>query len=174
MENPFRDWLIAQYKPETQSFGNIPPRIGEAGGPERADFFRWNCYAATDELHEAGQEIAWKPWASSDHFNRQAYLKELVDALFFVGNLVLLAGEDGDHISYIEQLADELWDLYQQKVEVNVARMESGTYDGVTSKCPICHREMDVHSLMVDSQVEPVKQLPHCPEHGYIQPVNAR
>lgn len=141
MNNPFRAWLIAQFQLETQSFGHNPPQLGEAGGAERADFFRWNAYAVEDELHEAGQEIAWKPWASTDHFNREAYLKELVDLLFFVGNLVLLAGAVGDHATYIEELADELWELYQAKVEINAARMRDG-YDGVTEKCPKCRREL--------------------------------
>jgi dimeric dUTPase (all-alpha-NTP-PPase superfamily) len=99
---------------------------------DRAEFIRWNVLALEDELHEALNEVGWKPWATSRHLNRDAYKKELVDALHFFTNLCLVAG-----IS-----ADELIAGYFEKAERNAQRQVEG-YDGVTTKCPNCKRELD-------------------------------
>jgi hypothetical protein len=157
--NPFEKWLEAQYHLETESFSNDPPRLGEA---DRKDYARWNAYALEDELHEATREIGWKPWASSTHFNREAFIAEMVDVLFFTANLLLLAApihkgvfvlrsgdETTEHVA-IRQLAWEVWEAYKKKIEVNAARMRQG-YDGVTNRCPYCDREL------VDNR---------CPQHG--------
>ena len=55
---------------------------------ERAQYIRDMSLALTDELHEALNETGWKPWATSRHINRQAYLGELIDVLHFWCNLV--------------------------------------------------------------------------------------
>jgi hypothetical protein len=142
LNNPFQEWLMAQYELEVNSFGNDPPALDVE---TRKDFFRWNAFALEDELHEAAQEIAWKPWATTTHLNRQQFLQELVDVMFFLGNIVLLAAHTTDGTTCgdtdIEGLAEELWSMYQAKVQVNADRMKQG-YDGVTGKCPNCHREL--------------------------------
>lgn len=157
----FVEWLLAQYRLETESFLNDPPRLSPE---QRKDFARWNAYALEDELHEATQEVAWKPWASTDHFNREAFLREMVDVLFFAGNLILMAaevdcfdGDDGeaDEVA-IRMLGAELWEMYQAKVEVNAARMREG-YNGKAEKCPRCDREL---YDTLDGKL--------CSEHGYV------
>ena len=99
---------------------------------ERIEFIKWNVLALTDELHEALAEVGWKPWASSRHIKREAYVGELVDAWHFLMNLFLVVGVD----------ADELYDRYVEKRQRNDARMVQG-YDGVTGKCPVCRRALD-------------------------------
>jgi hypothetical protein len=91
----------------------------------------------------------------------------MVDVLFFAGNLILMAtqcytgefitrsGETIPEYTDVRGLADEVWAEYQAKVEVNAARMREG-YDGVSTKCPICKREMR----------QPDEGQPYCLEHG--------
>lgn len=88
--------------------------------------------AITDEFHEALDEVGWKPWASSRHFNEEAVKGELVDAFHFFINMCMLAGVT----------ADDLIEGYVKKSGKNIARQEAG-YDGVATKCPACHRALD-------------------------------
>jgi dimeric dUTPase (all-alpha-NTP-PPase superfamily) len=95
------------------------------------EWVRINILAAEDELHEALGEISWKPWASSQYFNREAYLGEIVDVLHFVGNLLAGAG-----------ISDaELNAAYLEKMERNRQRQREG-YTG-TDKCSKCKRAAD-------------------------------
>jgi dimeric dUTPase (all-alpha-NTP-PPase superfamily) len=90
------------------------------------------AYALSDEVHEATNETGWKPWATSNHLNREAYLAELVDAWHFFMNMCLLA----------DITPDELYAGYLAKNQVNHDRQTNG-YDGVKSKCPGCKRAYD-------------------------------
>jgi bisphosphoglycerate-dependent phosphoglycerate mutase len=137
--NPFLLWLQAQYALEVNSFNNDPPRLSPE---DRKDFVRWNAYALEDELHEATQEVAWKPWASTTHFNREQFLKEMTDVMFFAGNMVLIAARADSLYADVPSLAEELWEMYQAKVKVNAARMAEG-YDGKLEKCTNCDRELE-------------------------------
>lgn len=95
------------------------------------EWVRINILAAEDELHEALGEISWKPWASSQYFNREAYLGEIVDVLHFVGNLLAGAG-----------ISDrELNAAYLAKMERNRQRQRDG-YTGL-DKCAGCKRAVD-------------------------------
>jgi dimeric dUTPase (all-alpha-NTP-PPase superfamily) len=108
-------------------------------GDERATFLVWNAFALDDELHEAFNEIGWKPWATSRHINADAALKEMVDAWhFFMNVLIVIAGEKGWSDA---QLADEFTRRYIEKNAVNAQRQDEG-YDGVTGKCPSCKRDL--------------------------------
>ena len=175
--NPFVQWLKAQYALETKFFNNDPAELGQNGGSERKDFFRWNAFALEDELHEAAAELAWKPWASSDHFNRASFIAELADVMFFLGNIVLLAVEtlEGECILRdgmtagryvdVQGIADELWEAYSAKVEVNQRRMMQG-YDGVSDKCPVCRRELQ----LIDHPSQGGIEIFVCPQHGAVDP----
>jgi dimeric dUTPase (all-alpha-NTP-PPase superfamily) len=99
---------------------------------DRAQYIRDMSLALTDELHEALNEVGWKPWATSRHVNRQAYLGELIDVLHFWCNLVLVANTN-------EQ---ELIDMYFAKADKNAKRQMAG-YDGVKGKCTTCGRAFD-------------------------------
>ena len=136
MDNPFENWLRLQLQLQINAYDQDPRALeGEA----RTGFLLWNSFAATDEIHEAMQEVGWKPWASSRHVNEDLMLGELVDALHFVGNMVLAAA--GQSKESPEQLASKLWRMYQAKVQVNLQRQVDG-YDGIKDKCPICKREL--------------------------------
>lgn len=98
----------------------------------RARYIRDMSLALTDELHEALNETGWKPWATSRHFNKAAYIGELIDVLHFWCNLVLVAGVDEEVIL----------DAYFAKADKNAKRQIAG-YDGVNGKCSTCGRAFD-------------------------------
>ena len=99
---------------------------------DRIEFIKWNVLALTDELHEMLGEIGWKPWASSRHINRSAFVGEGIDALHFMLNLFLAVQADDS----------EVMEQYKLKREKNIQRQKDG-YDGVSTKCPNCGRALD-------------------------------
>lgn len=108
-------------------------------GDDRALFLVWNNWALADEMHEAMAEIGWKPWAKSRHLNADAALKEMIDGFhFFMNILLVIAGEKG---WTVERLAEEFTAAYMSKNAVNAQRQLDG-YDGVSTKCGYCHREL--------------------------------
>lgn len=96
------------------------------------EFIRNMVLAATDELHEALAEVGWKPWASSRHINRDAFVSELVDTWQFLMNL----------FQAVNVTPDELAKKLEAKHRVNYQRIEA-KYDGVSTKCSNCHRAYD-------------------------------
>jgi hypothetical protein len=84
------------------------------------------------ELAEALNETGWKPWATSNHLNREAFKGELVDVLKFWMNLCLQGGIT----------PQEIYDGFVSKHYTNMARQAAG-YDGVSTKCPGCKRAYD-------------------------------
>lgn len=94
--------------------------------------FKDMTMALEDELHEALNEMGWKPWATSKHFNREAVQGELIDAYHFLMNLMLIAGMDENMVNK----------KYRAKNAVNLKRQQDG-YDGVDGKCPNCKRALD-------------------------------
>lgn len=95
-------------------------------------FIKDMVMALEDELHEALGEVGWKPWATSRHINREAYVSELVDAWHFLMNLLLVAGVTGE----------EFYLKYLEKAKRNAQRQAEG-YDGLTGKCYRCRRALD-------------------------------
>lgn len=129
---------------QVEAYGKHP---GELTGQERIDFYVVHHTAGSDEMHEALDEIGWKPWATSKHFNEEAVKGELVDEFHFFMNRCLTAGMD----------AVELFEKYKAKRLKNIQRQIDG-YDGVSTKCPGCHRALDddavkCHVSLVDSNV---------------------
>lgn len=110
-------------------YSTDPNYVGEG---KRIDEFKDMLMALQDELHEALNEIGWKPWADSRHFNTEAVQGELVDAWCFLMSLMLLAGLD----------APTLYRKYMAKMTVNHKRQDEG-YDGVSGKCQVCKRALD-------------------------------
>lgn len=104
---------------------------------ELADYVTENHSAAVIELSEFMQEVGWKPWATPRGWvNRDAALRELVDVAHFVANLLCAL-----------DVSDAEWEhSYRAKQEVNRQRQRDG-YDGVTGKCPVCHRAYDDPSV---------------------------
>lgn len=99
---------------------------------ERAQYIRDMSLALTDELHEALNETGWKPWATSRHFNREAFIGEMIDVLHFWCNLILLANVN----------ERDIVEAYCLKAEKNAKRQMAG-YDGVAGKCQSCNRAFD-------------------------------
>lgn len=131
--------LVRQYDLQ-MSMGIDPTALR---GKERGEYVTMNHTALIKELGEALDEIAWKPWSvDKDTFNREAYVKELVDAFHFLMNLLLVAYEPHKMVG-IDDLAFEFFRLYIQKAEVNRQRAESGTYDGKATKCSDCGRAIE-------------------------------
>lgn len=135
-DNPFEQWLRLQLQLQINAYDQDPRALE---GKDRTDFLMWNAFAATDEIHEAMQEVGWKPWASSRHVNDEQMLGELVDALHFIGNMILAAASTSKKSP--EQLGSILWQMYQAKVRTNMQRQVGG-YDGIKDKCPECRREL--------------------------------
>jgi len=121
--------LNAQRNLQKNSYGVDISTLNEE---DRAKYIRDMSLALTDELHEALNETGWKPWATSRHFNRQAFLSEMIDVLHFWCNLVLLT-----NVSEAEIL-----DAYFAKAEKNAKRQLEG-YNGVDGKCKSCGRAFD-------------------------------
>lgn len=97
---------------------------------------RTQTLACIAELIEAMEETGWKPWASSNHFNVNKFRCELIDAFRFWLNLVHISGMS----------AEGVFVLYQESMLKTRLRVENG-YDGVTTKCPACHRAYDDSSV---------------------------
>lgn len=127
------NWLEDQRKLQVEAYGIDP---GALSGDERAAYWTEMMYALDDEVHEFGNEIAWKSWAKNrgEVVDREAALGELVDVAFFLGNLLLTLGATDE----------EFQDRYREKLVRNRARQEAaGGYDSKKSKCPGCSRELD-------------------------------
>jgi hypothetical protein len=149
----FSSWLSTTRELQTKSFGVDP---GELEGAAKADFVVWNHSALSVELGEMMNEYPGaKNWVvDRSIIDRDAFIGEAVDALHFLGNI----------LAAVQCTDQELTMRYLQKVEKNRARMASGSYDGVSDKCPECHRELEVIDHPAGRDVE----LRVCIEHGVV------
>lgn len=150
------EMLERQHRLQVESFGKDPCTLE---GEELIEFIRWNVLALTDELHEALQEVNWKPWSSAPREIRDpsAYGKELVDAFHFFMNLVLAGSSDPS------TAAEALSHFYFKKADVNAQRQVDG-YTGL-DKCPGCHRdlkEVTTYALTSDDGTEVAKFCMSC------------
>lgn len=127
----FEDVYNHQLEMQVNVYGDGTP-LHEFDQNRKVEFLKNNILASLDELHEALAEIGWKPWASSRHINRDAVKGEMVDVLHFFINI----------LGAIEVTPQELIDAYFVKADKNKKRQEDG-YDGVSTKCPNCHRALD-------------------------------
>lgn len=128
-------WLETTRRLQSESFG---VSYEDLTGDKLADYALMNAYALIDEISEAMDEVAWKPWAKDrGTVNRDAMLGELVDAGHFLANLLAMLG-----------VTDEEWETaYQAKQQRNARRQESG-YENRQDKCPACRRELDKPGAM--------------------------
>jgi len=99
---------------------------------QKIQFIKDNKLALDAEVQEMLDECGWKPWASSKHINVEAFKGEIVDAFHFLMNEMMVVG----------MTVDELLTGYDRKSFKNIKRQEDG-YDGVSTKCPGCHRALD-------------------------------
>lgn len=126
----FSEWIEVQASLQ-RAMGEIDPRdLGPT--PERAEFVRWNVLACIAELIEMLEETPWKPWATSTQFDRRAVIREAVDAMHFLGNVLRVVDCSGEELTL----------EFLKKNRRNLQRQLDG-YDGRSDKCGHCNRELD-------------------------------
>lgn len=124
------------------------------------EFIQWNHKALLHEMVELESETGWKPWASRRFVNLEAARGEAIDMLHFMLNDFLVLGMD----------ANEVRRRYFLKHAKNAKRQEDG-YDGVSTKCPGCHRALDddavaCHEFTGRLGTDQDEQLIFCDSHG--------
>lgn len=99
------------------------------------EYMRWNMLAIDDELAEMRQAISWKPWQHDQPYaDREEVIKEAVDVLHFVANIIVAAGGTDE----------ELDRFYLEKMEKNKKRqLEGYKVKDVGVKCELCARAID-------------------------------
>jgi dimeric dUTPase (all-alpha-NTP-PPase superfamily) len=130
----FEKALEAQLQLQIHSFGANPKTLDD---DQKVEWIRWNVLALEDELHELLAETGWKPWATSKHVNRDAFISELVDSFHFMMNLMLV----------VDCSAEEFLEKYFVKRGINEKRQIDG-YDGIAGKCRHCHRALDDDAVL--------------------------
>lgn len=133
IDRPFSQWLrltrelqITHYGRDYDALARDPDLLGDTVTKQAAQIV-WELGEMMNEYPGA------KDWVTDrTKLNRPEFLVEAVDALHFFANVLTALGfTDG-----------ELNAAYLAKMQKNRERMESKTYDGVSDKCPQCHREL--------------------------------
>lgn len=138
MEDRFGLMLSMQLELQRKHMKDGDPQ--SLGGDDMATFMTWNFAACIKELSEATDEVGWKPWTQGPNarfINQPQFNMEMVDAFHFFMNMLLVANPDWTPA----QIAEDFTKLYLRKNAVN-ARRQADKYDGVSTKCPNCHREL--------------------------------
>lgn len=103
------------------------------------EYIRWNMLAIDDEMSEVRKAISWKPWQHDDPYvDRHEVLKECVDVLHFVANILCAVGATDE----------ELDSEYLAKMQLNADRQRKGYRvldDGM--KCTLCSRALDDYDV---------------------------
>jgi len=99
------------------------------------EYLRWNMLAIDDELAEVRKEISWKPWQhDAPYVNRDAVVKECVDILHFVANIICAVGGTDEQLD----------EYYIKKMEINRQRQLKGyKVKDAGVKCGVCARALD-------------------------------
>jgi len=134
----FNEWLKRTRELQEQAYGVVYHKF-DGDQPYKLnaiiEYMRWNMLAIDDELAEVRKEISWKPWQHDDPYvNREAVIKECVDILHFVANIICAVGGTDEQLD----------EYYVNKMEINRQRQMKGykvKEDGV--KCAQCLRALD-------------------------------
>jgi dimeric dUTPase (all-alpha-NTP-PPase superfamily) len=109
-------WLASQRRLQEQTFGVDFKKMSTA---DAARYLTWNTFAAFVEVAEVQVEFSWAPWAQDEPFvNRDRVRDEVIDALHFLGNMLVAVGVTDE----------ELARAYQDKDSVIRSRQASGSY----------------------------------------------
>ena len=122
----------------------MPPTPDRATNPDpqtSCEYIKDNVTACTAELFELLEETGWKPWSSSWHVDVEKCRKEWIDAWHFLMNLA----------NKLDMTETMIYRMYVEKHEVNRQRQVDG-YDGVSTKCPQCNRELDTRGALALEQ----------------------
>lgn len=171
MNDRLTQMIRMQLELQAGSYEEGDPR--RMSGEELADFITWNGWAMEDELHEATAEFKWKPWLTTgrgDWIDRDAFVKELIDAWHFFMNLLLAAAgsyEDaegkGRPMLEPDEIAAEFFARYVAKNAVNAKRQADG-YDGTktngraTDEPDIPRHERNTWHVSSEGQLQGVKR----------------
>jgi hypothetical protein len=138
----FNKWLQKTKQLQTDVYGADYSKL-HSDAPEDLnaliEFIRWNMLAIDDELAEVRKAISWKPWQHDEPYaDRKEIVKECVDVLHFVANILCAAGATDD----------ELDAEYLLKMQKNADRQKNGYKvldPGV--KCVSCFRALDDYDV---------------------------
>ena len=99
------------------------------------EYMRWNMLAIDDELAEMRQAISWKPWQhDAPYADREEIIKEAVDVLHFVANIIVAAGGTDEVLNK----------YYLEKMNKNKERQMNGyKVKDIGVKCAMCSRAID-------------------------------
>jgi hypothetical protein len=138
MKELFNNWLDETRKLQKEGY-KIDYTKFEGDSPESLnnliEYMRWNMLAIDDELAEMRQAISWKPWQhDAPYADREEVIKEAVDVLHFVANIIVAAGGTDE----------ELDKFYVEKMAKNRARQLAGyKVKEAGVKCEVCTRAID-------------------------------
>ena len=137
-ESLFLDWLGATMRLQSEAYkvdydtlwSNKPEDLRKL-----IEYVRWNMLAIDDELAEMRQAISWKPWQHDEPYaDREEVIKEAVDVLHFVANIICAMGTTDAEFST----------LYQEKMTRNKDRQLGGyKVKDAGKKCALCTRAID-------------------------------
>jgi dUTPase len=134
----FDSWIAQTRKLQEEAYGMDYSQFTGAGDTSTAalvEYISWNTKAAVHELVELDGETSWKPWQHDEPYvNRHEVVKEAVDVLHFVANVLAAVGVTDQ----------QLTEVYLEKMGVNRRRQLEGYKvldPGV--KCRVCKRALD-------------------------------
>jgi hypothetical protein len=138
MSDLFNRWLEKTRELQVNAY-NVDYSVYSGDSPDNInaliDYIRWNMLAIDDELAEVRKAISWKPWQHDEPYaDRHEILKECVDVLHFVANILCATG-----------VSDEELDReYLAKMQKNADRQKNG-YKVLDEnvKCSTCFRALD-------------------------------
>jgi hypothetical protein len=111
-------WLRGVKELQEGTFGHDFAAMSRDVGAQAA-FLTWNAFAAFVEVAESQVEFSWAPWAADrPYVNRERVRDEVIDALHFLGNMLVAVGVDDE----------ELATAYLIKDGIIRSRQGSGSY----------------------------------------------
>ena len=141
-EQLFGRWLSATSRLQAECYNVDYARFHDDSPDslrELIEYLRWNMLAIDDELAEVRKAISWKPWQHDEPYaDRHEVLKECVDVLHFVANIICAVGGTDE----------ELNREYLAKMQKNADRQKNG-YRVLDSgvKCASCSRALDDYDV---------------------------
>ena len=138
MAELFNEWLTRTRMLQENVYGMDYSKY-EGSDPDSInnliEYMRWNMLAIDDELAEMRQAISWKPWQhDAPYADREEIVKEAVDVLHFVANIIVAAGGTDEQLNK----------FYLEKMEKNKQRQLNGyKVKDIGVKCAMCSRAID-------------------------------
>ncbi len=116
MSNPQPDQLRELFRMQQSLNERIGVRTQGMADAEKVQWILNYCRAMSQELAELTDSVPWKWWAKYQKFDEQNARVEVVDLFHFLISLAQVLGMS----------ADDVFQAYVKKNEVNFQRQESG------------------------------------------------